>query len=791
MVLWLGAAASAATCAERKSAGAPSTANLEWRVYGGDRSFQRYSALDQITRDNVKDLQVVWARPSIDAQYKEVFPDLVSYNYLKGTPIMVGGVLYASNGVGLLEAFDAVTGKTKWVQKPFPKSLKEAAGESVRGVEYWRNGAAERIILIRGEYLYSVDAKTGEPDFDFGERGRVWLSRRTIQNATYFATNGPIVANGIIVVGGNGGAKVGYGYGDSGIQKEAAPDDIRGYDAATGKLMWTFHVMPREGEPGIETWGKDSWRFVGNMGNWGPMSVDEKLGYLYVPLTAPTVSYYGGHRPGKNLYANSLVAIQAKTGKLVWYFQTVHHDLWDYDLSSPPILGDIRVDGRHIRAVMQASKTGFLWVLDRVTGKPVWPVEERPVPQSTVPGEETSPTQPFPTKPPPFDRQGITKDDLIDFTPELHRQALEIANRFVIGPMFTPPSLISNEPGGTKGTLTLPGVWGAGNWNTGAFDPETSIYYAVSRTEPSVYGLLKADDPSATIDYEVGEVEGAVRKDPKHDVLPKPPEGPSGLPLLKPPYGRITALNLNSGEKVWTVANGDGPRNHPLLKNLNLPPLGEAGRAAPLLTKTLLFLGEASDAVAGRHGSPGPRKFRAYDKSSGQVIWEKELPVGATGGPITYMTGGRQYIVVPIGGRGYGAAWVALALAPASEGVVLTTAIPTDQEAASTPPIYSEAQAKRGEALFREKCLSCHVESSWGPPLRGDSFWSFWNHKTARPLYSVIISTMPEASPGSLPEKDVLDLVAYILRLNGLPAGDQDIGSANQLNEVRLVRPRN
>jgi len=237
----------------------------------------------------------------------------------------------------LLEAFDATTGKTKWVQKPFPKSLKEAAGQSVRGVEYWRSGSDERIILIRGEYLYSVDAKTGEPDSNFGERGKVWLSRRTIQNATYFATNGPLVASGVIVIGGNGGGKVGGGYGDSGIQKEAAPDDIRGYDARSGKLVWTFHIMPREGEPGIETWGKESWRFVGNMGNWGPMTADEKLGYVYVPLTAPTVSYYGGHRPGKNMYADSLVVLNIRTGKLVWYFQTVHHDLWDYDLASPPI----------------------------------------------------------------------------------------------------------------------------------------------------------------------------------------------------------------------------------------------------------------------------------------------------------------------------------------------------------------------------------------------------------------------------------------------------------------------
>jgi glucose dehydrogenase/cytochrome c5 len=769
-----------------------SSVNGEWRGYGGDKGFQRYSPLDQINRDNVKDLQVVWARPAIDSQFKEAFPDLIASNYLRGTPIMVDGVLYVANGVALLEAFDAATGKTKWVQKPFPKSLKEAAAQSVRGVEYWRSGSEERIILIRGEYLYSVDAKTGEPVSNFGEGGRVWLNRRTIQNATYFATNGPLIANGVIVVGGNGGGVVGGGYGDDGINKEAAPDDIRGYDVRTGKLVWTFHVMPREGEPGIETWGKESWRYVGNMGNWGPMTVDEKLGYVYVPLTAPTLSYYGGHRPGKNYYSDSLVAINAKTGKLAWFFQTVHHDLWDYDLASPPILGDITVDGKRIHAVMQASKTGFLWTFDRETGKPVWPVEERPVPQSKVPGEETSPTQPFPTKPPAFDRQGVTEDDLIDFTPELHQQALKIAKQFVMGPIFTPPSLVSNSPGGTKGTLELPGVWGTGNWNTGAFDPETARYYAVSRTDPSVYGLLKTDDPKATIDYEIGEVEGAVDKDPVHDILPKPPQGPSGLPLLKPPYGRITAFDMNKGEKLWTVANGDGPRNHPLLKNLNLPPLGENGRPSPLLTKTLLFLGEASDSIAGKHGSPGPRKFRAYDKATGQVIWEKELPAGTTGGPITYMANGKQYIVVPIGGKDYGAGWVALAVASPSESVQLTGYnIAAKGGNIATPALYTETQAKRAEPMFKEKCAACHGgESNWGPTLIGDAFWSEWDRKQARALYSTIISTMPESSPGTLSEKDALALVAYLLHANGLPAGSKETENPDELNSITLARPK-
>ena len=789
--------------AQTPSRAVVSEASGEWREYGGDKSFHRYSPLDQIGRGNVKDLQVVWARPSIDPQYKDVFPDLVPSNYLRGTPIMVDGVLYASNGVGLIEAFDAATGKTKWVQKPFPKSLKEAAGQSVRGVEYWRSGSQQRIIAIRGEYLYSIDAKTGEPDSNFGEGGKARLSRRTIQNATFFATNGPLVADDVIIVGGNGGAKVGGGYGDSGIQKEAAPDDIRGYDAHTGKLLWTFHVMPREGEPGLETWGKESWRYVGNMGNWGPMTADEKLGYVYVPLTAPTVSYYGGHRPGNNLYSDSLVCLNARTGKLVWYYQTVHHDLWDYDLASPPILGDINVGGRPIKAVIQASKTGFLFVFDRETGKPVWPIEERPVPQSKMPGEETSPTQPFPTKPAPFDRQGITEDDLINFTPALHEEALQIARQYVFGPMFTPPSLLSNEPGGTKGTLELPGVWGSGNWNTGAFDRETGRYYAVSRTDATVYGLVKAEDPEATIDYQIGgeprRYDGEEEAPPqpgdrpnprRNNLLPVPPKGPSGLPLLKPPYGRITAYDMNKGEKLWTVPNGDGPRYHPLLKNLNLPPLGEPGRPSPLLTKTLLFLGESSDAISGRQGAAGPRKFRAYDKASGEVVWEKELPAGTTGGPITYMVSGRQYVVVPIGAKSYGAGWVALAVAPGSKGIDLAAASPSPRSQAAAPAFFSVAQAERGEQIFQEKCDSCHAEHAWGPELRGNTFWSGWDQKAARTLYSTIIGTMPQGKAGTLDEKTVLDLVAYILQWNGVAASDREIESADQLNNVRLARPK-
>lgn len=775
-------------------------ASTEWSSYGGDKGFTRYSPLDQINRDNIKDLRVVWYRPPVDSQLKDKFPDLSPSNYFRGTPIIVDGVLFAPNGVGLVEAFDANSGKTKWVQQPVEPTLREASGDSTRGVAYWRKESDSRIISVRGQYLYALNAKTGAPLKDFGENGRISLNRETPDQARYFGFPGPFVVNDVIVVGGNGGGKAGEGYGDSGFEARAKPEDIRGYDIHSGKLLWTFHILPHKGEPGYETWGKGSAEFVGNMAAWGSMTADEQLGYVYIPLSAPTVAYYGGHRPGKNLFANSLIVLNAKTGKLVWYFQMVHHDLWDYDSATPPVLGDITVDGKRIKAVMASNKTGFLYVFDRVTGKPVWPIEERPVPQSNTPGEETWPTQPFPTKPPAFDQQGFTENDLIDYTPELHRKALAIASHYVMGPLFTPPSLMA---GGKKGTLALPGAWGSGNWNTGAFDPETGIYYAVSMTQMFPYGLIKATDPKATMSYFLPEGAEQSGESNLHQGKPQPNEVQEtrtgdleitvdGLPLTKPPYGRITALDLNKGTKLWTVPNGDGPRNHPLLKDLNLPPLGNTGRPVALVTKTLLFVGDASASLFGRAGISGPARFRAYDKATGQVIWEKELPVGTTGGPITYLANGKQYIVVPIGGEGFGAGWVAMAIAPESESVKLTKPAPpqTSDDVATTAFVFTQVQAKNGETIFREKCTMCHGANTFGPPLQGKVFWASWDRKPARSLYSKIIGGMPPDDPGSLSEKNVIDIVSYLLQVNGLPAGDATIENADALNRVTLHQPK-
>jgi quinoprotein glucose dehydrogenase len=626
-------------------------ASSEWRYYGGNKAFNRYSPLDQINRDNVKNLKIVWRRPAVSEQLTQAFPDVRVNNYLRATPIVIDGRLFTQNAHGLVVAFDGESGKTIWEQELFARTREEANGASTRGVDYWRGGSGngdKRIFAIRGEYLYALNADTGKPIADFGDQGRASLHFDENQPLAgrFNDSTGPLVVGNVVVVTGNTA-----GAGDTGtMKKEAAPEDVRGFDAQSGKLLWTFHVVPRPGEFGNDTWGNDSWKIAGDLGAWNPMTADEELGYVYIPLTSPTASAYGVWRPGDNLFADSLVALDAKTGKRVWHFQTVHHNLWEWENVGPAMLADLTVDGRRIKAVVQANKNAFLFVLDRTNGKPVWPIEERPVPQSNVPGEKTSPTQPFPTRPPAFDRQGVTDADLIDYTPELKQRAREIAKDFVTGPMFTPPSITTEEPGTNRGTLMVPGSWGAANWNTGAFDPETGIYYAMSAIlpGPSNRAIKKMTSPEATMEY------ASVGTFPDIE----------GLPIIKGPYGRITAIDLNKGAEVWMAANGDGPRYHPLLKALNLPPLGVPNRPAAVVTKTLLFLGEGSNAVSGTPQTDWGwgKKFRAYDKATGKVLWETELPSGTTGGPMTYMLKGKQYIVVPIGSRSEPAEYVALAL---------------------------------------------------------------------------------------------------------------------------------
>ena len=613
----------------------------EWSYFGANHSFTRYAPLDQIHAGNVDQLEVVWRRPGVDPSYLEGVPGLSIPRYLSATPIVVNGVLYSPNALGLVEAFDPATGETLWTQEPDEHSLEGLVGQSTRGVAYWTDGDDQRILVVRGGYLYALDPDTGDRVEDFAQGGRLALTPPEAR--TFRWSSGPITVRNVIVVGGTLD-----GAGDSGyLWRGRPPEDIRGFDVRTGDHLWTFHVVPREGEYGVETWGKESWRESGDLGSWCCLSADEELGYVYVPLSAPTAAYYGGHRPGDNLFSNSLVALDARTGERIWHFQMVRHDVWEYDNMGPPILGDVTVDGRSIPAVMQPNKNGYLYTFDRTNGEPLWPIEDRPVPQSDVPGESLSPTQPIPTRPLPFDRIGIREDDLIDLTPELLERARALADSFTIGPIYTPPTLISDEPGGNQGTLQVPGSWGAANWNTGAFDPETGYYYAVSHTLPRVFRLEEATSPDAEMDYWSPN-----RDAPYLD----------GLPIVKPPWGRVTAIDMNRGEHVWMVPNGAGPRDHPLLRELDLPYLGIASRPTPLVTRTLLFLGEGSNVLGGIPENMWGDGFRAYDKATGEIVWEGRLPGGTTGGPMTYMHQGRQFIVVAVGDREHEAEWVALSL---------------------------------------------------------------------------------------------------------------------------------
>lgn len=610
-----------------------------WTYYGGDKSFQRYSPLTQINSSNVGDLEIAWRRSGADLSYAEGIPRLQVPSYLKSTPIYVDGMLYAPNALGYVEAFDPGTGETVWVQEPEERSFREVMGQSTMGLDYWSSGDSSRLLAVRGEYLYALDPLSGEPIEEFGSDGRIFLRPDGASNFRWGA--GPIVVNDVIVIGGNLD-----GAGDSGrTWKGSLPEDIRGFDVRTGEQLWTFHVVPREGEFGIDSWENDAWRDSGDMGNWCCFSADEELGYVYVPTSAPTAAYYGGHRPGDNLFSNSLVALDISTGERVWHYQMVRHDVWEYDNAGPPTLGEITVNGERRKVVMQSNKNGYLYVFDRETGEPVWSIEDRPFPASDVPGEQLAPTQPIPASALRFDRQGITREDLLSLTPELERRSREIADNYVLGSEYAPPTV--GQADGNRGTLMVPGSWGAGNWHTGAFDPETGFYYAPSHTIPRVYLLEENDQENAEMQYY-----SPSREAPYID----------GLPIVNPPWGRVTAFDLNDGSEQWMVPNGRGPQDHPLLDGVDTGYLGVASRPVPLVTGSLLFLGEGSDVLGGIPEGMWGRTFRAYDKATGAIVHEMELPSATTGGPMSYMHDGRQYIVVSVGSRADESEWVAIAL---------------------------------------------------------------------------------------------------------------------------------
>jgi quinoprotein glucose dehydrogenase len=612
------------------------TAAHEWRHWGADKANSHYSAADQINRENVNQLRLAW---KWDPEEVEKATGETSRGY-KSTPLYAGGKFFTITGLNILVALDPATGKQLWSFDPKAYQMPRGGhGLGQRGVEYWSDGATERIILATGGLqLFSIDAKTGECDENFGEEGG-WtdLSKNLGReyNRRDLGLNSPaIVCRDTIVVGSV--------VNDFGQTKDMPPGHVRGYDVRTGKMKWIFHTIPQAGEYGVETWEGDSWKYSGNTNVWSLMSADEELGYVYLPTGTPTNDHYGGHRLGDNLFAESIVCLKAETGERVWHFQAVHHGIWDYDFPCAPNLVDITVNGKKIKAVAAISKQGFTYVFDRATGEPVWPIEERPVPPSKIPGERAAPTQPFPTKPPAFESQGVTEADLIDFTPELKAEALKIASEYEIGPLFTPPIIAGHE--GKKGLIQNPGMAGGANWPGTGFDPETGLLYVQSVTWPGMMALAETDPARSDMEYNRG-VRGGSRI-----------AGPQGLPLLKPPYGRITAIDLNKGEIAWQIPHGDGPRNHPAIKHLNLPPLGShyysglAGNGT-LVTKTLLFCNQ-SIAAAESGGEADTGVMRAYDKATGEIVWESKLETSPVGPIATFVHGGKQYLTFTAGGRG-------------------------------------------------------------------------------------------------------------------------------------------
>jgi quinoprotein glucose dehydrogenase len=630
----------------------------EWRFYGGDAGSTKYSPLDQINASNVKQLQIAWRWKA------ENFGPRPDFNW-EVTPLMVQGVLYFTAGSRRdAVAVNAATGETLWMYRLDEAERGDRAVRTQnRGLAYWTDGKNDRRILLitPGFQLVALNADTGAPVSTFGKNGMVELTEgldRDIVKPGQIGSSSPaIVIRDVVVLG------AALQAGTAPASQTNVPGYIRGYDVRTGKRLWTFRTIPHPGEFGNETWENGSWQYTGNTGAWAPLSGDEELGYVYIPVEMPTGDFYGAHRLGDNLFADSLVCLDARTGKRIWHFQTIHHDLWDWDLPAPPILADITVGGKKIKAVAQVTKQGFTFVFDRVTGQPVWPIVERPVPQSNVPGERTSPTQPFPTRPAPFERQGITVDDLIDFTPQLREEAIKIVAQYRTGPLYLPPSV--KDADGKLGSLILPNHTGGANWPGGAVDPETGILYVSSVTNPDNLALTVAEPKRSDMGY----VAGSGRPPTKGGAgggegAAHPDIGPRGLPLIKPPWGRITAINLNTGDHVWMIANGDAPqavKENPALKGIDLSHAGKPERSPLLVTKTLLFGADGSGLFNAGPGAGG-KMFRAIDKKTGAVIYELALPASTTGVPMTYMVDDRQYIVVALGARGTPAELVALAI---------------------------------------------------------------------------------------------------------------------------------
>jgi len=644
--------------------------NGEWPTYGGDLGNTRYSPLDQINATNFSQLEVAWRLKT------DMFGPRPEYQF-EGTPLMVHGIVYTTAGSRRdAVAIDAATGEVIWSHSEDEGARGKAAPRQLsgRGLAYWTDGKEERILYVTPGYrLVALDAKTGVVVRGFGQNGIVDLKTDDDQEIDLVTGevglhSTPVVAKDVVIIG--------AAHRSGGVPKSFrnVKGYVRGFDVRTGKRLWIFHTIPKPGEFGIDTWEKDSWSYTGNAGVWGQISVDEQLNTVYLPVELPTGDYFGAHRPGNGLFGESIVAVDLRTGQRKWHFQLVHHGLWDMDIPCAPILTDIVVDGKPIKALAQPTKQGILYVLDRVTGKPVWPIEEKPVEQGTVPGEWYSPTQPMPTKPPAYERTGVSVDDLIDFTPALREEAIKLTSKYKMGPIFTPP--VVSKIDGPLATLSR--AQAGTNWEGGSYDPETHQVYAFSTGNIGSYGLVPPPNERVSdMEYIQGNAASGARTRGGAGAAAgggRPPAAAAeeggggglsvqGLPLGKPPYGQISAIDINKGEISWQIAHGETPdnvKNNPALKGLTIPRTGRPGLIGTVVTKNLVVAGEGGyfTTPSGARGA----MLRAYDKRSGKEVGAVYMPAPQSGNPMTYMLNGKQYIVVSVSGGNYSGELIAFRL---------------------------------------------------------------------------------------------------------------------------------
>jgi quinoprotein glucose dehydrogenase len=651
--------------AQMVSAAAPLAvpSDTNWPNFANDLAATRYAGLDQINAANFNTLEVAW-RFKTDNFGPRKDP------YLNCTPIVVNGRLYATVGLDRdLVCLDPRNGETLWTYRHDEKGRLGIRGGSGWGASYWTDGTAERILYVTRSYqLISIDTKTGLPDPAFGDGNEVDLRLDFDHEVDPKLPILGLHAAPLIV---RNTAVIGVASSDTG------PGYLRGFDVRTGKRKWIFHTVPKKGEFGYDTWIKPGQAETAtNTGVWAPMSADQELGLVYAGVELPQSDTLGVTRWGNALFTESLLALDSETGKLRWYYQTEHHGLWDRDVCAAAVLFDLPYSGKTVKALALPTKESFLFVLDRTTGKPVWPVVEKPAPKGDVPGEWYPPTQPWPAKPPAFDRQGFSADDVIDFTPELKERALQMASHYRLGPLYTPPTMAKlQNPNGPWGTLATPENQGGANWPGGSYDPETGIFYLYSKSTLQIFGYVQQPDGSITIFTEtaratndnmgasfggqanpnprpgIGGPVAAGLKDGLNDPIVPGLLTVNGLSILKPPYGRITAIDLKSGTKLWQVAHGETPdfvKHNPLLKGVSLPRTGQSGILGVLTTKSLVICGD-SGAFTDEQGRKAAR-FRAYDKATGKEVGAVFMDQPQTGCPMTYMAGGRQHIVVASGG---------------------------------------------------------------------------------------------------------------------------------------------